>query len=132
VPEANWKMLNTQRRMPHAVGSFISNQFYGGQLGTDTNRSDRDELFASPLAFIDTAELPATERRERHPRHGEPWQGKSWVNDVEATFIADLAAYYDARGSDWVVIVPFSAQEGRISALLGNPPRRRTGANTAV
>jgi superfamily I DNA and/or RNA helicase len=41
------------------------------------------------------------------------------VNDAEATLIASLAAYYDARGSDWVVIVPFSAQEGRISALLG-------------
>jgi superfamily I DNA and/or RNA helicase len=119
VPESNRKMLNIQRRMPHAIGTFISNQFYGGRLGTDTDRPDRDELFASPLVFIDTAELPAAERRERHPRHGEPWPDRSWVNDAEATLIADLVAYYDARGSDWVVIVPFSAQEGRISALLG-------------
>ena len=119
VPDSNRKMLSIQRRMPHAIGTFISNQFYGGRLGTDTDRPDRDELFASPLAFIDTAELTAAERRERHPRHGEPWPDTSWVNDAEATLIADLVAYYDARGSDWVVIVPFSAQEGRISALLG-------------
>jgi hypothetical protein len=119
IPDSNRKLLNTQRRMPHAIGSFISNQFYGGQLGTDTDRPDRDELFASPLAFIDTAELPSAERRERHPHHGEPWPDTSWVNDAEAALIAGLVAYYDARGSDWVVIVPFSAQEGRISALLG-------------
>jgi hypothetical protein len=119
VPDSNRKLLNTQRRMPLAIGSFISDQFYGGQLDTDTDRPDRDELFASPLAFIDTAELPSVERQERHPRHGEPWQDTSWVNDAEAALIADLVAYYDARGSDWVVIVPFSAQEGRISALLG-------------
>ena len=119
VPESNRTMLNIQRRMPRAIGTFISSQFYSGQLGTDTDRPERDELFASPLAFIDTAELPAAERCERHPRHGEPWPDTSWVNDAEATLIADLVAYYDARGSDWVVIVPFSAQEGRISAVLG-------------
>jgi superfamily I DNA and/or RNA helicase len=119
VPESNRKMLNIQRRMPDAIGAFISNQFYGGRVRTETDRYDRDELFTSALAFIDTAELPDAERRERHPRHGEPWPERSWVNDVEAELIARLVAYYDARGSDWVVIVPFSAQEGRISALLG-------------
>jgi hypothetical protein len=119
VPESNRKMLNTQRRMPLVIGAFISNQFYGGQLRTDTNRYERDELFASPLAFVDTAALPAAERRERHPRRGEPWPPRSWVNDLEAELIAALAAYYDARGSDWVVIVPFSAQEGRVGGLLG-------------
>jgi hypothetical protein len=119
VPESNRKMLTIQRRMPEVIGTFISSQFYGGRLGTDTDRPARDELFASPLAFVDTAELPAAERKERHPRPGERWPEKSWVNDAEATLIASLAAYYDARGSDWVVIVPFSAQEGRISALLG-------------
>ena len=118
APDGSRQMLNTQRRMPRVIGDFISSQFYGGRLGSDTNRPDRDELFASPLAFIDTAGLPAAERRERPPRPGEPWPDTSWVNDAEAELIADLVAYYDARKSDWVVIVPFSAQEGRVSALL--------------
>jgi hypothetical protein len=118
APEGSRQMLNTQRRMPRVLGDFISGQFYGGRLGSDTNRPDRDELFTAPLAFVDTAELPAAERRERRPRPGEPWPDTSWVNDAEAALIADLVAYYDARKSDWVVIVPFSAQEGRVSALL--------------
>jgi hypothetical protein len=118
APEGSRQLLNTQRRMPSVIGDFISAQFYGGKLGTDTSRPDRDELFAAPLAFINTAELPAAERRERRPRPGEPWPDKSWVNDAEAELITDLVAYYDARKSDWVVIVPFSAQEGRVSALL--------------
>lgn len=119
VPESNRKMLNTQRRMPRAIGTFISSQFYDGQLGTATDRPERDELFASPLAFIDTTQLPSAQRRERHPRRDEQWEDKSWLNDAEATLIADLATYYDERGSDWVVIVPFSAQAGKITALLG-------------
>jgi hypothetical protein len=118
APEGSRQMLNTQRRMPRVIGDFISGQFYGGGLGSATNRPDRDELFAAPLAFVDTAELPAAQRRERRPRPGEPWPHTSWVNDAEADLIADLVAYYDARKSDWVVIVPFSAQEGRVSALL--------------
>jgi hypothetical protein len=118
APEGSRQMLNTQRRMPRVIGDFISSQFYGGRLGSDTNRPDRDELFAAPLAFVDTAELPAAGRRERPPRRGEPWPDTSWVNDAEAELIADLVVYYDARKSDWVVIVPFSAQEGRVSALL--------------
>jgi AAA domain len=118
APEGSRQMLNIQRRMPRVIGDFISGQFYGGSLDSDTNRPDRDELFAAPLAFVDTAELPAAGRRERRPRPGEPWPDKSWVNDAEAELIADLAAHYDARKSDWVVIVPFSAQAGRVSALL--------------
>lgn len=118
APDGSRQMLNVQRRMPRVIGEFISDQFYGGRLGTDTERPDRDELFAAPLAFVDTAELPAAHRRERHPRPGEPWPDTSWVNDAEARLIADLVAYYDARKSDWVVIVPFSAQEGRVSTLL--------------
>ena len=118
VPAANRQTLNMQRRMPLVIGDFISRQFYGGAVGTDTGRPVRDELFASAMAFVDTAELPAVKRRERHPRPGESWKATSWVNDAEARLIADLVAYYDARKSDWVVIVPFSAQQGRISELL--------------
>jgi superfamily I DNA and/or RNA helicase len=70
------------------------------------------------MALVDTSELPAAQRRERHPRPGEPWLATSWVNEVEAALIAALVVYYDARKSDWVVIVPFSAQKGQISALL--------------
>jgi AAA domain-containing protein len=118
VPAGSRETLNVQRRMPAAIGDFISAQFYGGRLDTDTNRPDRDELFGSPLAFVDTSELPDRERRERRPRQGEPWPATSHVNDAEARLITDLVAWYDARKSDWVVIVPFSAQEGRVTQLL--------------
>jgi superfamily I DNA and/or RNA helicase len=118
VPQSSRQMLNIQRRMPYVIGEFISAQFYKGQLGTGTQRADRDELFANTMAFVDTAKLPAGQRRERYPRADEPWPSKSYINDAEAQLIAELVAYYDARKSDWVVIVPFSAQEGRVSALL--------------
>jgi AAA domain len=129
APEGSRQMLNTQRRMPWVIGDFISSQFYGGELHSDTSRPDRDELFAAPLAFVDTAELPATGRRERRPRAGEPWPDTSWVNDAEAELIAGLVAYYDARKSDWVVIVPFAAQEGRVRspATSGSPRTSLTG-----
>jgi hypothetical protein len=120
VPEGSRKMLSIQRRMPRAIADYISAQFYGGRLGTDTQRAERDELFASTIAFIDTAELPAGQRRERSPRAGEPWPRTSHLNDIEARLITDLVAYYDARGGDWVVIVPFSAQEGLVSTMLAN------------
>lgn len=120
VPEGSRQMLTVQRRMPHAIGDFISAQFYGGQLRTDTQRAARDELFASTIAFVDTAELPPSGRRERYPRQGEPWPEKSYVNDAEAELITELVAYYDTRKSDWVVIVPFTAQEGRVSALIAD------------
>jgi AAA domain len=118
APDGSQQMLNTQRRMPRVIGDFISSQFYGGRLHSDTNRPDRDDLFTAPLAFVDTTDLPAAERRERRPRPGEPWPDTSWVNDAEAKLVADLVAYYDARNSDWVVIVPFTAQEGRVSGLV--------------
>jgi superfamily I DNA and/or RNA helicase len=117
-----------QRRMPLVIGDFISRQFYGGAVGTDTDRPARDELFASAMTFISTAKLPAAERRERKPQAGEPWKATSWVNDAEARLIAGLVAYYDARKSDWVVIVPFSAQQGRVSELLA----RRLGDEERV
>jgi AAA domain-containing protein len=120
VPDGSRQMLTIQRRMPRAVGDFISGQFYSGRLRTETERPDRDELFASTMAFVDTAELPTGQRRERYPRQGEPWPDKSYVNDAEARLIADLVAYYDTRKSDWVVIVPFTAQEGRVSALIAD------------
>jgi AAA domain len=120
VPEGSRQMLTVQRRMPVVIGDFISAQFYGGQLRTDTQRPDRDELFASTMAFVDTAELPTGQRRERYPRQGEPWLEKSYVNDAEARLITELVAYYDTRQSDWVVIVPFTAQEGRVSTLIAD------------
>lgn len=118
VPEGSRQVLSFQRRMPRAVADFISAQFYGGLLQTAVKRPGRDELFVSTMAFIDTAVLPASQRHERHPRPGEPWNPDSYVNDAEARIITDLVTYYDARQSDWVVIVPFLGQVGRVTTLL--------------
>lgn len=120
APDGSRQMLTIQRRMPSAIGDFISAQFYGGRLGTETERADRDELFASTMAFVDTAELPVGQHRERYPRQDEPWPDKSYINDAEARLITELVAHYEARKSDWVVIVPFTAQEGRVSALIAD------------
>ncbi len=122
VPAGSGTVLSIQRRMPRVIGDFISAQFYDGWLLTDTTRPDRDELFASPLALIDTSDLPpgAAGRGERRPRPGEPWPDTSYLNEAEARLITDLAAHYDARGADWAVIVPFSAQEGYVTRLLAS------------
>ena len=118
VPDSNKRMLENQLRMPQAVAEFISAQFYDRKLNSKVKRPLRDDLFAAAIAFIDTAELADRERRERHPRAGEYWPKDSFVNDAEAELIADLAAYYHARNDDWVAIVPFSAQKGKVTGLL--------------
>jgi superfamily I DNA and/or RNA helicase len=104
--------------MPEVVAEFISAQFYGRKLNSKVKRPLRDDLFAAAMALIDTGELKAGDRRERRPRADEHWPKDSFVNDAEAVLIADLAAYYHARNDDWVVIVPFSAQKGKVTTLL--------------
>ena len=118
VPRTNRQMLTDQHRMPEAVASFINAQFYNGALDTRVRRPPRDDLFAATMAFVDTGELKDRERHERRPSAAEPWPRQSFVNDAEAEIITDLAAYYHARDGDWVVIVPFSAQKGKVIDLL--------------
>lgn len=128
VPPQNKELLRFQRRMPELLARFISDRFYGGFLETDVKRSHRDDLFATPLAFVDTSELPPGERRDRHPNPNEPWPESSRLNECEAELISRLAAYYYSRSGDWAVILPYAAQIGLVTDLLAE----RVGDESAV
>lgn len=117
LPEANVVPLTEQRRMPGVIADFISAQFYGGQLTTKVERHHRDELFASPFTFVDTARLPEARRRERAAHELD--RGQSGChNPAEARLLARLAAHYHRRGQEWAVIVPYRAQVMAITELL--------------
>ncbi|MQY06470.1 DEAD/DEAH box helicase [Actinomadura macrotermitis] len=128
VPQENKEVLRYQRRMPEPLARFISGHFYGGFLESDVKRVHRDDLFAAPIAFVDTAELPQRQRRDRKPRQDEPWPKDSRLNECEAELLALLAAHYHARSDDWAVILPYAAQIGLVTSLLA----RRIGDEEAV
>jgi len=115
--------FNQQYRMPQVIADFAAGYFYEGQLetvGTDKVYDARhlDPLFEKPLVFVDTSALPLEQRSDSHPGQNksdpEGWGMPGYVNRREATLIADIAAVYDRAGLDWVVIVPYRAQAGRI------------------
>jgi hypothetical protein len=117
-------MLTRQRRMPATIADFISAQFYDDRLQTAVHREHRDPLFRSPMAFVDTAQLPAGERGEISGRDRERWGQRGFINPTEAELLTSLAAYYHRQGADWAVIVPYRAQAAAITAaiapLIGN------------
>ncbi|MEV4019912.1 AAA domain-containing protein [Nonomuraea angiospora] len=128
TPPENKELLRFQRRMPESLARFISRHFYGGLLETDVRRVHHDDLFAAPVAFVDTAELPERARRDRKPRADEPWPKDSRLNECEARLLALLAAHYHAQSDDWAVILPYSAQIGLVTSLLA----RRIGDESVV
>ena len=81
-----------------------------------------DPLFARPLAFVDTSDIPQQRRREAHPSqdHSDPegWGKSGYINRLEADLIADIVAVYQRHGLEWVVIVPYKAQAGLIRRHL--------------
>ncbi|WP_416974259.1 DEAD/DEAH box helicase [Streptomyces sp. 4F14] len=110
LPSSHVVRLTRQRRMPAEIADFISAAFYRGELLTEKDHRHTDPLFASPMAFVDTAALPDRVRRESggHQAGGRGRRGPS--NTCEARLLAELAAFYHRRGSEWVVIVPYLAQ----------------------
>ncbi|MEV4888205.1 ATP-binding protein [Nonomuraea sp. NPDC055795] len=128
APPENKEVLRFQRRMPESLARFISGYFYGGLLRSDVKRVHHDALFAAPVAFVDTRELPQRERRDRKPRPDEPWPKDSRLNECEGRLLMRLAAYYHARSDDWAVILPYAAQIGLVTSLL----TRHLGDENAV
>jgi hypothetical protein len=110
LPSSHIVQLTRQRRMPAEIADFISASFYRGELLTEKEHRHIDPLFASPMAFVDTAALPDGRRRETGGRRAESQGGKGVFNTCEARLLARLAAFYHRRGSEWVVIVPYLAQ----------------------
>lgn len=110
LPASHVVQLTRQRRMPAEIADFISAVFYRGELLTEKEHRHTDPLFASPMAFVDTAALPERVRRESSGRWTERGGLKGSFNLCEARLLARLAAFYHRRGSEWVVIVPYVAQ----------------------
>ncbi|MFH8790968.1 DEAD/DEAH box helicase [Streptomyces sp. NPDC017941] len=115
LPASHVVQLTRQRRMPAEIADFISATFYRNELVTEKEHRHTDPLFASPMAFVDTAGLPVRERRETAGRRAEERLGhKGAFNTCEARLLARLAAFYHRRGSEWVVIVPYRAQRAEV------------------
>ncbi|WP_089106459.1 DEAD/DEAH box helicase [Streptomyces hyaluromycini] len=110
LPSSHVVQLTRQRRMPAEIADFISAAFYRGELLTEKDHRHTDPLFASPMAFVDTAALPDRVRRESGGHRAEGRGRKGPFNTCEARLLARLAAFYHRRGSEWVVIVPYLAQ----------------------
>ncbi|MFF0669650.1 DEAD/DEAH box helicase [Streptomyces tendae] len=114
LPSSHVVQLTRQRRMPAEIADFISTAFYRGELLTEKDHQHTDPLFASPMAFVDTAALPDRVRRESGDRRAEGRGRKGPFNTCEARLLARLAAFYHRRGSEWVVIVPYLAQRAEV------------------
>ncbi|GAA4787665.1 DEAD/DEAH box helicase [Streptomyces ziwulingensis] len=115
LPASHVVQLTRQRRMPAEIADFISAAFYRGELITEKEHRHTDPLFDSPMAFVDTAALPARERQEAPGRRAEERHGhKGSFNTCEARLLARLAAFHHRRGSEWVVIVPYRAQRAEV------------------
>ncbi|MFM9610291.1 AAA domain-containing protein [Streptomyces niveiscabiei] len=72
-------------------------------------------LFRTPLAIVDTCDLPPADRAEG----GDP---RSRINRAEADLLAALARRCTADDEEWAVIVPYRAQAALIRNLLKDLP----------
>jgi hypothetical protein len=115
---AHKTMLSVQRRMPDALARFISSYFYEGKLESNSDSRSKDPFFTSPLAFVDTSDQPEHVRRERKVQGSGPDRSSTYRNDFEATTAVQLIAERVRSGGDSAIIVPYRAQQFRISDLL--------------
>ncbi|MFI9818554.1 hypothetical protein [Saccharothrix variisporea] len=113
LPAANVVRLTRRREVPVEIAEFCA-RLCGQRPPTATGHVHRDDVFAGPLAFVDTSGLPARRRRERPTRR----RGHGFYNPVEANLLARLAAHYDTAGRDWAVVVPHVAQAEEVTARL--------------
>jgi AAA domain len=118
LPRANVVKLTCQRRIPATIADFISAEFYEREYRTAAPREHRDLLFDSPMAFVNTAQLPAAVRYEKSGRERERWGQPGYTNRAEAELLTELAAWYQRLGADWAVIVPYRAQAAKVAAAL--------------
>ncbi|MDQ2713470.1 MAG: AAA domain-containing protein [Chloroflexota bacterium] len=104
-----------QGRMPQVIANFVSRHFYSNQLGTFSAEKmrhtvDADPVFPHALTVIDVSDAPADIRWERPQKTLENLGEAGYTNIAEARIIAALAEYYQRKGKEWVVIVPYRAQ----------------------
>lgn len=135
LPDAGVVALTNQRRMPSVVADFVSAAFYDGRLRTPGPDRPHDAwLFRTPMAFVDTSRLPASERSERGAGRDSGQERPGYVNRAEAELLVLLAAHYDERGEQWAVVVPYAAQAELITEALtqrtGRPHQVRLNVGT--
>ncbi|KAH0833021.1 P-loop containing nucleoside triphosphate hydrolase protein [Lanmaoa asiatica] len=93
--------LNTQYRMPHVIGTFISWNVYGAKLFTL-----HDSTNPEACRFIDVNKGRETKK------------GHSWINFEEARIVAKLARSYESRKKSFRIITPYDAQRSLIENQL--------------
>ncbi|KAI6041735.1 P-loop containing nucleoside triphosphate hydrolase protein [Pisolithus marmoratus] len=93
--------LDTQYRMPSAIGDFISQKVYNGKLKTCHENS-----VSLPCRFVNVE------------RGQEKRSGKSWINPFESRTVVQIAGAYQAKGLDFRIITPYDAQRSLIEHEL--------------
>jgi superfamily I DNA and/or RNA helicase len=123
--------LKTLQQIPRIIADFVSRHFYEGEL-TTSDEGDKEAtlertLSAHPMVLVDTAAMPAEQRKESLP--GKPkekeeatnpknWGQPGYINRGEAKLLADLAVAYQREGHNWMVLVPYPAQATFIYNML--------------
>ncbi|EJD49073.1 hypothetical protein AURDEDRAFT_183182 [Auricularia subglabra TFB-10046 SS5] len=93
--------LNTQYRMPMAIGQFISNEIYKGQL-----RSQHPDASRDACRFVDV------------PLGLEEQRGHSWANKEECKTAVDVARILHAEEKDFRIITPYDGQRSEVEQAL--------------
>ncbi|GBE88386.1 predicted protein [Sparassis crispa] len=93
--------LDTQYRMPGAIGSFISNRVYGGRLKTSHGITSHG---ACRLVDVHDGQ--------------EQQDGYSWVNKREAEAAVHVAKRLHAQGKAFRIITPYDPQRNLLERLL--------------
>lgn len=99
----NAKFLDTQYRMPHFVGNFLSERMYGGALGTKHANGSN-----VCCRFVDVT--PSRQAK------GE--DGKSWINVKEAEAIIEICKKYKSERRQYRIITPYDGQRNLIEQML--------------
>lgn len=124
IPDGNKGFLDTQYRMYHAIGDFVSNVFYDKKLKTDekTRGSNCNRLVfesfygGKPLLWLSTSRTE--ERREEG-------KGNSYINECEADIICGeiekLCKEYRFNSEESIIVIAgYSAQRGLIQKKIKN------------
>jgi len=97
------KFLDTQYRMPHFIGNFLSERMYDNALGTKHPNGSK-----ICCRFVDVT--PAWQEK------GE--DGKSWINRKEARTIIEICRKYKTDRREYRIITPYDGQRSLIEQML--------------
>ncbi|KAI0341058.1 P-loop containing nucleoside triphosphate hydrolase protein [Trametopsis cervina] len=93
--------LDTQYRMPHPIGNFLSKRVYKGRLKSQHGITDR-----SCCMFVDIAQ--GTEVNSGH----------SFTNTEEANAVIHIVRHYVEQGKIYRIVTPYDAQRTLLETML--------------